>query len=108
MTIETEYVPIEKRVRTLEVFGSDEMHTASVRVSNEHDDWHTIHVTDDAGSAKDSKASMLLGLKAACEAVRERCVEAALSAGTAGGYPGENAKRYHAQDIAFIIRGLEL
>lgn len=107
MANDVTYVKAEDRVRTLRLADGD-MHTASVRVSNEHDDWHTIHVTDDEESAAESKASMLLGLKAACEDVRELCAVAALSLEPNGVQANKGIKWGHGKDIAVAIRSLEL
>lgn len=99
-------IPIDKRVRTLKI-ADGKMYTVSVRISNEHDDWHTIHLTDDEVSASESKRSMEQGLKVACEAMRERCAEVADSAlrksvGGSGGIESE------ATFIGDTIRELEI
>lgn len=128
MTTETEYVKVKDRVRVVEgnvelnrhsdilVFAGGDAVKPTVTVTDENGPhmrvlepeypagWASAAYGYDKARADAIRATLRL----ACEAVRERCAEAALSAGTAGGYPGENAKRYHAEDIAFIIRGLEL
>lgn len=105
MATETEYVPVEDRVRVVEL--PQDMHGIDVFV-NSDETWSRVGCGHSKRATESAAEDLVATFKDACEAVRARCVEAALSAGTAGGYPGENAKRYHAQDIAFIIRGLEL